>query len=820
MTAFNVAMLITADPSQARRGLKEAETEVQKFGAAARQAGNTAAAGFDKAEAEILQFRRAASGATGNLIAQFNDVGQMLIAGQSPLLLAAQQGTQISQALGPLGAAGAARALGAAFIGMLSPVNLAVFGAVAALGLLGNSLRGLVGETKSVGEAIGELADATKAWRETASVGIAELTQRFGAITPAIVEMQRQLTELALAEQFLKAADAAEVLSRKLNPGSFELTTRARKIADLLGTEAYTSGVFQFLTPEVEEFQSLLQTVGSSEGIDRQIAALDRMQAMILASAGGYREMTAAQREFFEQTVSLEQQLRLVQAAQDGIGSAQRVSEERLRSMIAGLEDERRIRELIRRYGEDSLQVEAARAEIERRGVQQMLAMSDASEELKRQFLEAWDAVNGVQVPVANLVAALLDGAGAGDNTRRAIEDAWAAITGAADGTNIWASAMAGVAAEVRGIGAALATLGAAGIANVSKEIEIAALRSGQSVAEARRTAMEAEIRREGEARLASARSIAEAAAVSAATETRLRGVELDRQLEAERRAAAERERLAARGSAGRGAARQTDAGQRLLAMLEREHQLLLATDPVQKEIIRNREALAQLMGEERLRAEELITANARLQEQQQLEKQGWEDIKQAAFDALDGLILRGESATEVIANLADWLARAFLQSAFLGTGPLAGLFGGQGTGLLDLAGQALGIPGAATGGLITGPGGPTDDAILARLSNGEFVVNAAATARHRPLLEAINGAPRFASGGIVGTSANSPFPPGGSVPAVVVELRLADDLDARIAEASQEVSVRVMRAGIEEYDRKVLPKKMRAVRADPRRVG
>jgi hypothetical protein len=44
-----------------------------------------------------------------------------------------------------------------------------------------------------------------------------------------------------------------------------------------------------------------------------------------------------------------------------------------------------------------------------------------------------------------------------------------------------------------------------------------------------------------------------------------------------------------------------------------------------------------------------------------------------------------------------------------------------------------------ATGGFVSGKGGPTEDAIPARLSNGEFVVNAEATTRFRPLLERIN---------------------------------------------------------------------------------
>lgn len=67
-----------------------------------------------------------------------------------------------------------------------------------------------------------------------------------------------------------------------------------------------------------------------------------------------------------------------------------------------------------------------------------------------------------------------------------------------------------------------------------------------------------------------------------------------------------------------------------------------------------------------------------------------------------------------------------------------------------------------ASGGMVAGPGGPRDDSVLARLSDGEYVVNAAATSRALPLLEAINAGwvpspaylarmlPGFAAGGLV----------------------------------------------------------------------
>lgn len=67
----------------------------------------------------------------------------------------------------------------------------------------------------------------------------------------------------------------------------------------------------------------------------------------------------------------------------------------------------------------------------------------------------------------------------------------------------------------------------------------------------------------------------------------------------------------------------------------------------------------------------------------------------------------------------------------------------------------------ASGGGLLTGPGTSTSDSILAtngkgkfaRFSDGEFVVNAAATRRNRDLLEAINSGKigRYAAGGLLG---------------------------------------------------------------------
>lgn len=100
--------------------------------------------------------------------------------------------------------------------------------------------------------------------------------------------------------------------------------------------------------------------------------------------------------------------------------------------------------------------------------------------------------------------------------------------------------------------------------------------------------------------------------------------------------------------------------------------------------------------------------------------------------------------------KLLDMALDAVINSLF------ENLLGGVGGGLFSWLGlKEGGVVEAATGGLIRGPGTGTSDSIPARLSNGEYVVNAAATARNRDLLEAINSGKvaAFATGGLVGSA-------------------------------------------------------------------
>jgi tape measure domain-containing protein len=107
---------------------------------------------------------------------------------------------------------------------------------------------------------------------------------------------------------------------------------------------------------------------------------------------------------------------------------------------------------------------------------------------------------------------------------------------------------------------------------------------------------------------------------------------------------------------------------------------------------------------------------------------------------------------------------QGFFGNLFGGIGNIfSSLFGSGGLGgLFSLFGGGSFLGGFAEGGFVSGAGTATSDSIMAMLSNGEYVVNAATTKRWLPFLETLNAndgrLPAFASGGLVGPSNPSAF--------------------------------------------------------------
>lgn len=135
-------------------------------------------------------------------------------------------------------------------------------------------------------------------------------------------------------------------------------------------------------------------------------------------------------------------------------------------------------------------------------------------------------------------------------------------------------------------------------------------------------------------------------------------------------------------------------------------------------------------------------------------------DVTDGTKSVKDAFLDLGRSIIDTIQKIA---AENLAQAVLGGIGGAAGGGGGAAGGLGGLIAGALGF---ASGGYVSGPGTGTSDSIPARLSDGEYVVRAAAVQKYGAgLFEALNGmifprmsrapvsvprVPKFADGGLV----------------------------------------------------------------------
>lgn len=159
----------------------------------------------------------------------------------------------------------------------------------------------------------------------------------------------------------------------------------------------------------------------------------------------------------------------------------------------------------------------------------------------------------------------------------------------------------------------------------------------------------------------------------------------------------------------------------------------------------------------------------AQIEAQRQLAEQmaATQQAAQAMQTPIQGI---GQAATQVVPNLGGMTqGMTGLLGPLTQAIPGLGQFGGAITQLLQQLMGGMGggagifsILGLAGGGEVAGPGTSTSDSIPAMLSDGEFVVNAKSTRKHRAMLEAINagGVPHFAAGGFASTSFANTYAP------------------------------------------------------------
>lgn len=188
-----------------------AEAAVQKTSAGLAKAGVQARAYGAQVQS--------AGGQTANIVSQFNDIGVMLAAGQSPMMLALQQGTQLNQVFMTMGSGRQVlSALGASFTAMINPMSLATIGIIAggaALVQWGVSAFGATEEAKRLVESLKEIEQNAK--DATASLREARL-----GVTPQELQAMDAL-QAKVAEIAMLRADMEGMNNRQLRNARAEL---------------------------------------------------------------------------------------------------------------------------------------------------------------------------------------------------------------------------------------------------------------------------------------------------------------------------------------------------------------------------------------------------------------------------------------------------------------------------------------------------------------------------------------------------------------------------------------------------------------------
>ncbi|NEJ73784.1 tail length tape measure protein [Rhizobium phaseoli] len=165
------------------------------------------------------------------------------------------------------------------------------------------------------------------------------------------------------------------------------------------------------------------------------------------------------------------------------------------------------------------------------------------------------------------------------------------------------------------------------------------------------------------------------------------------------------------------------------------------------------------------------------------------------AADALNKLAGQTSDTTRGLGQFGNGLGQLSNGLASFGSGGGSGgggwlkfLMGTPFAGSGQLAASG-GIGLFADGGHVTGPGGPTSDSVPAMLSNGEYVINAASTRRHRRLLDAINSGTvaHLARGGLVAPTLS----PSGraSASGANVEVKIINNNGSKVSQTKRNTS-------------------------------
>ncbi len=207
MALPEIEVRIDGDPSGSVNALQQTSDAVERLetdlakGSAAAKKFQSSTSTINRALPKMNRSMRASTAHTANLAAQFNDIGVMLAAGQSPLMLAVQQGSQINQVFTSMGGTPLTKlkAMTAGIRAMINPMSLATFAVIAGVAALVNFARTAFGaseEVKGLADRLEDVNERMDELRENVEALRLGVTTEELAVLDAIANKQREIADL------------------------------------------------------------------------------------------------------------------------------------------------------------------------------------------------------------------------------------------------------------------------------------------------------------------------------------------------------------------------------------------------------------------------------------------------------------------------------------------------------------------------------------------------------------------------------------------------------------------------------------------------
>jgi hypothetical protein len=270
-----------------------------------------------RAAQENRAAQRMGSMNTANMAAQFQDIGVTTAMGMSPMMIALQQGTQLSAVLGNQGLRGTVGALGAAFASILSPVSLLTIATIG-LGTAGvQALMGMMNSTDQASKALerhqtwlDKILQGYDSAREAAdeAAGAAlrlpqeavqsnlstELVTKQAAFTSELEETakaQRELNEYTERWIEQRAESARRFPDDERALGRFDqLITVAKDLTDIeITAQSTTAQINQFITRATE-----LYNAAKDPAVKQQASDMMAFGEQLKQAQSGVQGVTAA----------------------------------------------------------------------------------------------------------------------------------------------------------------------------------------------------------------------------------------------------------------------------------------------------------------------------------------------------------------------------------------------------------------------------------------------------------------------------------------------------------------------------------------------